>query len=136
MNIKYKKILEKTHDLDDLAMDYEVVVKPLFEEDYLKEFYDFYEIKDRKPELVTSEQGLDESLKDLNGEYRWEAIAEKTRSLFGLPVRIKVFKIEDLEGLKEELGGPGGLSSFFFVFDLMFCEYEDFTLCFISGSNN
>ncbi len=136
MNIKYKKILEKTHDLGDLAMDYEVAVKPLFEEDYLKEFYDFYEIKDRKPELVTSEQGLDESLKDLNGEYRWEAIAEKTRSLFGLPVRIKVFKIEDLEGLKEELGGPRGLSSFFFVFDLMFCEYEDFTLCFISGSNN
>lgn len=28
------------------------------------------------------------------------------------------------------------LAPFFFVFDLMFCEYEGFTLCFLSGSNN
>ena len=38
--------------------------------------------------------------------------------------------------LREELEGPDGLSPFFFVFDLMFCEYGEYTLCFISGSNN
>ena len=34
--------------LKDLAMRYEVAVKPLYEKDYLKEFYDFYEIRNRK----------------------------------------------------------------------------------------
>ena len=76
---------------DDLAIPYEVALKPLYEEDYLKEFYDFYEIKNRKAKLVTAEEGFEETLKNVSGEYRWEAIAEKTKSLFGLPVRVTVF---------------------------------------------
>ena len=120
--------------LDDLAMRYEVAVKHLYEEDYLKEFYDFYEIKNRKAKLVPAEEGFEETLKNVSGEYRWEAIAEKTKSLFGLPLRVTVF--DDDTKLKEELEGPDGLAPFFFVFDLMFCEYGEYTLCFISGSNN
>ncbi len=120
--------------LDDLAMRYEVAVKPLYEEDYLKEFYDFYEIKNRKAKLVPAEEGFVETLKNVSGEYRCEAIAEKTKSLFGLPLRVTVF--DDDTKLKDELEGPEGLAPFFFVFDLMFCEYGEYTLCFISGSNN
>ena len=120
--------------LDDLAMRYEVAVKPLYEEDYLDEFYDFYEIKNRKAKLVPSTEGFEETLKNVSGEYSWEAIAEKTESLFGLPVRVTVF--DNDEKLREELEGPEGLAPFFFVFDLMFCEYGEYTLCFISGSNN
>ena len=120
--------------LDDLAMRYEVAVKPLYEEDYLKEFYDFYEIKNRRAKLVPAEEGFEETLKNVSGEDSWEAIAEKTESLFGLPVRVTVF--DNNAKLREELEGPEGLSPFFFVFDLMFCEYREYTLCFISGSNN
>ena len=120
--------------LDDLAMRYEVAVKPLYEEDYLKEFYDFYEIKNRKAKLVTVEEGFEETLKNVSGEDSCEAVAEKTKSLFGLPVRVTVF--DNNVKLREELEGPDGLSPFFFVFDLMFCEYGQYTLCFISGSNN
>lgn len=127
-------IFDKVDVLDDLAMEYEVAVIPFFENDYLSEFFDFYKIKDRGMKLIPSETGFDESLKDLNGEYRWEAISEKTKSLFGLPARVMVF--DDNAVLNEKLGGRSGLSPFFFVFDLMFCEYKGYTLCFISGSNN
>ena len=120
--------------LNDLAMQNEVGIKPLYEKDYLKEFYDFYEIKNRKAKLVPAEEGFEETLKNVSGEYRWEAIAEKTKSLFGLPLRVTVFD-DDIK-LKEELEGPDGLGPFFFVFDMMFCEYGEYTLCFISGSNN
>ena len=120
--------------LNDLAMRYEVAVKPLYEEDYLKEFYDFYEIKNRRAKLVPAEEGFEETLKNVSGEDSCEAVAEKTKSLFGLPVRVTVF--DNNVKLREELEGPDGLSPFFFVFDLMFCEYGEYTLCFISGSNN
>ena len=120
--------------LNNLAMRYEVAVKPLYEKDYLKEFYEFYEIRNRKAKLVPAEEGFEETLKKVSGEYRWEAIAEKTKCLFGLPLRVTVF--DNDAKLRGELEGPGGLSPFFFVFDLMFCEYGEYTLCFISGSNN
>ncbi len=127
-------IYEKVHVLYDLAMKYEVAVIPLFEEDYLNEFLDFYEIKNRDLELIPAEKDFDESLKDLSGEYRWEELAEKTKELFGIPVNVMIFA--DDTSLREELEGPDGLAPFYFVFDLMFCEYEGFTLCFICGSNN
>ena len=120
--------------LNDLAMQYEVGVKLLYEKNYLKEFYDFYEIRNRKAKLVPAEEGFEETLKNVSGEYRWEAIAEKTKSLFGLPLRVTVF--DDITKLRDEMEGPEGLAPFFFVFDMMFCEYGEYTLCFISGSNN
>ena len=120
--------------LHDLAMAHEVAVVPMFEQDYLTEFYDFYRIRDRSAKLIPVQAGFDEAMKDLCGEYHWEEIAQKTKGLFGLPRRITAF--DNMEKLKDELGGPGGLSSFFFVFDVMFCEYEAQTLCFICGTNN
>ena len=131
-----EQLFDKAEELDELAMLYEVSVMPLFEKDYLKEFYDFYRIRNRKAKLIPSEEDLDGSLRDLSGEYRWKEIAEKTKSLFGLPERIMVFSIDDLEHLKDELGGRRGCSGFFFVFDVMFCEYDGYTLCFICGTNN
>ena len=125
---------EKLDQLDDLAMTYEVAVIPFYEEDYLKEFYDFYELKNRKPKLIPSEEDFDESLRAVSGEYRWEEIAEKTKSFFGLPSRVMMF--DDEAEIREDLGGPWGLSTFFFVFGMMFCEFEGFTLCYMSGSNN
>ena len=132
--IDKKSVFEKVKMIRDLAMEYEVAVIPLFEEDYRKEFYDFYRIKNRNPKLILSEESFDEALRSVSGEYRWESIAEKAKSLFGLPARVTVF--DDDEELREELGGLRGLSPFFFVFDMMFCEYGDYTLCFMSGSNN
>ena len=125
---------EKLQQLDDLAMGYEVAVIPLFEEDYLNEFYDFYKIRTRKSKLIPSEEGFEASLKTVSGEYRWESIAEMAKNLYGLPTRVMF--LEDNPKLRDELGGRRGLSPFFFVFDMMFCEYGDFTLCFMSGSNN
>ena len=120
--------------LDDFAMVYETAVIPFSSGDYLTEFYDFYRIKNRKASLVPSPDGFYETLKEVSGDDRWQPIAEKTESLFGLPTRVTVF--DDHTQLRENLGGRRGLSPFFFVFDLMFCEYEDFTLCFMSGTNN
>ena len=127
-------VFEKVDKIYDLAMGYEVAVIPFFEEDYLEEFLDFYEIKTRDLELIPEEGSFDEALRGVSGEYRWEAIAEEAKRLFGLPDRIMVF--EDMTNLKEELEGPDGLAPFFFVFGLMFCEYEGYTLCYMSGTNN
>ncbi len=125
---------EKLDLLDDIAMGYEVAVIPLFKQDYLNEFYDFYEVKDRTSKLVPSEEDFDGALRSMTGEYRWKEIAGKTKELFGLPSRVMYF--EDVKRLREELDGPDGLAPFFFVFDMMFCEYEEYTLCFLYGTNN
>ena len=125
---------EKLDRLDELAMGYEVAVIPLYEEDYLKEFYDLYEIKNRKPKLIPAEEGFEEMLRAVSGEYRWEEIAALAKRFFGLPRRITAF--DDDAKLRDALGGRRGLSPFFFVFGMMFCEYCGFTLCFLSGTNN
>lgn len=120
--------------LDDLAMGYEVAAIPLFESDYLREFYDLYEIVNRKARLTCAEESFEQVLLDVSGAGRWEAVAQKTRELYGPPKRVMVF--DDVVQLREELEGPSGLAPFFFVFDLMFCEYDGFALCFMSGTNN
>ena len=122
--------------LDDLAMGYEVAVIPMYEKDYLAEFYDFYRIRNRSGKLVPSELGFEGSLREVSGEYRWEEIAVRAKAYFGLPVRIMGFEDGAPSDLREALGGRRGLSPFFFVFDMMFCEYEGFTLCYMSGTNN
>ena len=132
-----EQLWDKVQELHELAMKYEVAVVPFFEKDYLKEFCDFYRIRNREAKLIPSEENFDGSLRDLSGEYRWEEIAKKAMDLFGLPERIMVFDMNDsFDRLRDELGGRRGLSGFFFVFDVMFCEYDGYTLCFICGSNN
>lgn len=129
-----QNLSDRISELNELAMIYETGVSLFSAKDYLKEFYDFYEIRSRKEKLIPAPCGFEESLKDVSGDDCWKPIAHKTKSLFGIPFRVMVF--EDVRDLKEELGGPDGLSPFYSVFDLMFCEYEHYTLCFISGSNN
>lgn len=129
-----RKLTDRISDLNELAMVYETGVSLFSGKDYLKEFYDFYEIRSRKEKLVPSPCTFEETLKDVSGDDCWKPIADKTKSLFGIPGRIMVF--ENVRDLQEELGGPDGLSHFYSVFDLMFCEFGDYTLCFISGSNN
>ena len=129
-----KDWLEQLYALDDLAMGYEVAVIHLLEDDYLSEFYDLFEVRGREARLVPSDEGFEQTLRAVCGERRWEVIAQRTEGLYGLPSRVMVF--DDVAGLKDELEGPDGLAPFFFVFDLMFCEYEGFALCFMSGTNN
>ena len=64
----------------------------------------------------------------------WQKIEEKTKALLGEPESVAIF--EDCGPLIDEMEGADGLAPFFFVFDIMFCEYKRFTLCFISGTNN
>ena len=130
-----KKKWDKRFDLiDDLAMGYETAVIPFFSNDYLTEFYDFYRVKNRNAKLLPSEESFEETLRNVSGDDCWKPIADKAKDLFGLPKQVTVF--EDVTKLKDEMGGRRGYAPFFFVFDIMFCEYESFTLCFISGSNN
>lgn len=131
---KKEEVLRWAELLDQVSMEYETAVVPFFEEDYLREFYDWFRIKKRDQKLVPAEEGFAAALRDLSGESVWQPIADKTQRLFGLPKRVCVF--EDAAALRDELGGRKGLAPFFFVFDLMFCEYEGFTLCFLSGTNN
>lgn len=134
--IDKEKLFDKVDILNEVSMGYEVSVIPFFEKDYMKEFYDFYEIKNRAPKPVPLEEDFDECIKLLSGEYRWEEIAEKVKSLFGLPKRSLFFEEDGILALRDELDGPDGLAPFFFVFDIMFCEYDDYTLCYICGTNN
>ena len=127
-------VKDKTATLDELSMFYEVSVQAFFSANYAEEFFNFYEIKNRNLKLIPSEFKFYESMRELCGYDRWKPVAEKTESLFGQPKRITVF--EDTTSLFDELEGPDGLAPLFFVFDLMFYEYEGFTLCFISGTNN
>lgn len=129
-----RDLLRKAAELDELAMGYETAVQPLLAEDYVKEFYDFYRIRNRKRKLIPSEDIFERALMEVSGYDVWRPIAEKTESVFGLPKRVMVF--DDDADLREELGGRRGLGPFFFVFGIMFCEYDGFTLCFISGTNN
>ena len=124
----------QVRQLNELAMVYETSVQLLPAEDYLTCFYDGYEIKNRAQNLVPAEGSFEETLREVSGYDVWQPIAAKTRELFGAPERVMVF--DDTSVLREELEGPEGLAIFYFVFDLLFCEYEDFTLCFLSGSNN
>ena len=122
-------------ELDTFAMAEEIAAVPFTETDYLNAFYDFYEIcRSRDQKLVLYEGGLYEGLADLAGPESGSKVAAEAERLFGLPLRVLFF--EDFSKIQDELEGPEGLAPFFFVFDIMFCEYEDFTLCFICGTNN
>ena len=48
---------ETLRPLEELAMGYEVAVFPLFAQDYLQEFYDWFRIRDRdrRAKLIPSE---------------------------------------------------------------------------------
>ena len=122
--------------LEDFAMVYETAVVPFCAGDYLPAFYDFYRIKKRHSKLVPAAEGFCEALTEVSGDGRGQLIAAKTESLFGPPKRVMCF--EDSAPVVRQLEGTGGrgLGPFFFIFDLLFCEYDGFTLCFISGSNN
>ncbi len=120
--------------LDSAAMVSEVSVLLFPEKRCLEEFYDYFEIRNRKAKLVPSPESFHDALKELSGDDVWRNIAEKTESLFGLPKSVALF--DDPDPIRDELEGVDGLAPFFFVFDIMFCEYEGFTLCFISGTNN
>ncbi len=127
-------LMEKCSRLDKLSMYYETSVQLLPGSGWLEAFWDFYEIKNRTQRLIPAEGGFREALRELSGDDVWEPIAKLTEELFGTPERVLVF--EDDAALRDELEGPDGLGPLFFIFGLMFCEYGDYTLCFISGTNN
>lgn len=129
-----KTISEKVEILNEITMKYETAVQAFGAENYLKEFYDFYEIERREHRLILPPYSFYETLRELSGGDVWQPIADETERLFGKPECVKIF--EDNRPLIDEMEGAGGLAPFFFVFDIMFCEYEDFTICFISGTNN
>ena len=127
-------LMEKCSRLDKLSMYYETSVQLLPGSGYLEAFWDFYEIKDRTQRLAPTEGSFRENLRELSGDDVFAPIADLTEELFGLPERVTT--VGELEALREELDGPDGFGPFFFNFDLLFCEYGTFTLCFISGTNN
>ena len=130
------ELQDKVQDLDEFSKDYEVSVNLFTEVDYLTEFFDWFRIrKNRDAELILSPDGdFRESLREAFGYGSADVIADRTEELFGLPKRVTVFK--DDAGLRDELEGPRGYAFWFFVFGIMFCEYDGFTLCFMSGTNN
>lgn len=90
-----QSVQDKTKMLDKLAMEYETSVQAFGAEDYLREFYDFYEIKNRDHKLIPSPDTFYETLKEVSGDDVWEPIAKKTESLFGVPARIPRRKSRD-----------------------------------------
>lgn len=86
--------------------------------------------------VLPSASGKDfyQSLTEVSGEKCCADIAKEAESLFGLPERVMIF--DDPGAVTDEMGGVKGLGPFYIVFDLMFCEYKDYTVCYISGTNN
>lgn len=130
----FDELIRKTEDFNEFSMQYEVYAHVLKNTDYLVEFFDFYEICDREHSLIESTESFNDLMRNLAGDDVFLKIIEKSEALFGTFLSLKVF--DDDEKIKEELEGPDGLSIFFFVFDLFFCEYDGFTILFISGTNN
>ena len=130
----YHNLKAMTAELDELSMYYETAVQLFSGSDYLQEFCEFYEISLGGAELAESEDGFRGTLREVSGYDVWQPIAEKTEELFGVPKRVMVF--EDVSPVTEALEGPHGCGPFFFINDSMFCEYDYYTLCFISGTNN
>lgn len=126
-------IRSKVGILDGIAMKYEVSAQAFCADNYAEEFFGFYELKDRDHRIVPSPLSFNEALRELCGG-AWQPIAEKAAELFGEPSGITVF--DDPGAVIKELEDPEGLALFFYVFDIMFCRYDGFVLCFISGSNN
>ena len=85
------ELFRKAAELDELAMGCETAVQPLLAEDYVKEFYDFYRIRDRKRKLIPSEDIFEQALMEVSGYDVWRPISEETERLFGLPKRVMVF---------------------------------------------
>lgn len=125
---------EKINRLNEVAMQYETAVIALPAEDYLEAFCRFHEIGNADLQLAPAPDGFEETLREVSGYDVWHPIAAETERLFGLPKRITV--PADVGPFVDALEGEDGLGPFFFVFDLMFCEYDELTLCFLSGSNN
>ena len=125
---------EKAAALDALAMQYETAVTIFPAADYAAEFCRFFEVKAHGLKLIPSPNGFYDALKEVSGDDVWQPIAQKTEVLFGLPKRVTVF--ENDAAIRNALEGDDGMGPFCFIFDLMFCEYDSFTLCFISGTNN
>ncbi len=133
-NLVAPELLNRANQLDRLAMRYETAVQALPAENYLDAFFDFYEIKNRDLTLIPGEGSFRENLRELSGDDVFTPIADLTEELFGTPERVMVF--EDSAALCDELDGPDGYGPMFFIFGMIFCEYEGFTLCFMSGTNN
>ena len=127
-------LAEKAAQLDQLTMRYETAVIRLPAQGYLEAFREHYEIRHVNAALIPSPDSFRETLKEVSGDDVWQPIAAETEKLFGVPKRVMI--LEDGRPVTDALEGPDGLGPFFFIFDLMFCEYDGFTLCFISGSNN
>ena len=98
-----RNLSDRLSVLNELAMVYETGVNLFSEKDYLNEFYDFYEIRSRKEKLIPSPCGFEETLKDVSGDDCWKPIADKTKSLFGIPRRVMVF--ENVRNLQKS-GAP------------------------------
>lgn len=124
----------KTKILNDTAEKYEASVQTFPAKNYLGEFYDFYEIKNRNQHPVIYKKSFPEALKEVCGDDAYQPLADKTKSLFGAPNRVLLF--EDSGRLTDEMSNADSAAPFYIVFDFMFCEYKDFTLLFISGTNN
>lgn len=127
-------LLRQWQELDELTMGYETAVILLPEQGYREAFFRLYRIKDRTRRLIPASENFRQALREVCGDSVWQPIAEGAEALFGTPRQVLYF--EEEEKLREELEGPRGLAPFFFVFGMMFCEYEGFTLCFMSGTNN
>ena len=126
---------DKVRLLDDFAMESSCAVMPFSKEHYLEEFLKFYEIKGRKHKLKLSQDSLYKNLEEMCAYGKGRPVAEKTEEMFGLPLNI--YEFEDEKAITEQMEGMnGGCSGFYFVFYVIFCEYEDFVLCFFSGSND
>ena len=127
-------VMNKIEILNALTMKDEVSVQAFSADGYLQEFYDFYEINNRDQQLTAFDGTFGDAMREVFGDAVSITIAEQTRYLFGEPKCVKVFS--DVGDVVGELEGEDGLAPFYIVFDLMFCEYDGFTLCFISGTNN
>lgn len=127
-------VMNKIEILNALTMKDEVSVQAFSADGYLQEFYDFYEINKRDQQLTAFDGTFGDAMREVFGDAVYITIADQTRYLFGEPKCVMIF--DDPAAVIGEMEGEEDLAPFYIVFDLMFCVYDGFTLCFISGTNN
>lgn len=127
-------VMNKIEILNALTMKDEVSVRAFSADGWLQEFYDFYGINKRDQQPTAFDGTFGDAMREVFGDAVSITVAEQTRYLFGEPKCVMIF--DDPAAVIGELEGEEGLAPFYIVFDLMFCEYDGFTLCFMSGTNN
>ena len=105
--------------------------------DYKKEFANSYKIKEEDINLIEVNKSFRQFLEDIFGN-DVPGLVDGLEHWIHMEAgdSVKIWNTADDSELEEKLGGEsGGRSSFYFVEDIFFIEFEKMVICFMIGND-